>query len=131
MPEDARVAQRDLHADLTERAKVACKDARNAAKLRDRPGPPDKLCEELHVAVAMAAAKSAGSMAALQLSVRRFTVALQQEGATPEAVLIALKDVINSRTFEVTRTTATDLGEQELRQLISSWSIEEFFSASA
>ena len=91
----------------------------------------ERICEELRVAVASAASKSAGSMAALQIAVRRFTVALQKDGATPEAVLISLKDVINSRTFEVVRTSASDLSEEELRQLISSWSIEEFFSASA
>ena len=131
MPEDTRVTERDSHTDLATRAKDACENARNTAKVLQRPLPPSKLCEELHVALARAAAKSAGSMAALQLSVRRFTVALQQDGATPEAVLITLKDVINSRTFEVTRKTASDLSEEELRQLISTWCIEEFFSASA
>ncbi|HJP60860.1 MAG TPA: hypothetical protein VJ865_12710 [Gemmatimonadaceae bacterium] len=93
--------------------------------------PPEELGEALQVAVAKAAAKSAGSMVALQLAVRRFTVALQKDGATPEAVLISLKTVINSRTFRVTPAGASDFNEEELRQLISRWSIEEFFSESA
>ena len=92
--------------------------------------PPEELCTELHVAVARAAARSADSMAALRVAVRRFTVALQNDGATPEAVLIALKTVINSQTFRVTPTRNDSSGE-ELRQLISTWSIEEFFSESA
>jgi hypothetical protein len=41
-------------------------------------------------------------------------------------VLIALKAVINSGTFHVT-TSPSDLSEEHLRHLISSWSIEEFF----
>ena len=93
--------------------------------------PPEELCEELHAAVTRAAARSADSMQALQLAVRRFTVALQSDGATPEAVLISLKAVINSRTFEVAPMYAGDLTADELRHLISTWSIKEFFSASA
>lgn len=131
MPDEARLTQRDSHIDLTARAKAACEDARNTAEALERPLPPGNLCEELYIAVARAAAKSAGSMAALELCVRRFTVALQNDGASPEAVLIALKEVINSRMLQVSRTSAGDLSEEELRQLISRWSIEQFFSASA
>ena len=93
--------------------------------------PPEELCEELHAAVARAAARSAGSMDALQLAVRRFTLALQNDGATAEAVLISLKSVINARTLEVSPTSMGDLSADELRHLISTWSIREFFSASA
>ena len=98
--------------------------------LEARVLPPEELCQQLHAAVAQAAARSADSMAALHLAVRRFTVALQKDGATPEAVLIALKTVINAQTFRVTPTRSDSSGE-ELRQLISRWSIEEFFSESA
>ena len=98
--------------------------------LEARVLPPEDLCKELHVAVARAAARSADSMAALHVAVRRFTVALQNDGATPEAVLIALKTVINAQTFRITPTSSDSSGE-ELRQMISRWSIEEFFSESA
>ena len=91
---------------------------------------PAELCEDIHVAFARVATDSPGSIAALQRAVRRFTVALQNDGATPEAVLIALKAVINSGTFHVT-TSPSDLSEEDLRQLISSWSIEEFFGDAA
>ena len=93
--------------------------------------PPAELCEDLHVAVARAAAKTADSMGSLQVAVRRFTVALQSDGATPEAVLIALKNVINLRTFHANPRNADGLNEEELRQLISKWSIEEYFSETA
>ena len=98
--------------------------------LEARALPPEELCKELHVAVARAAARSADSMAALHVAVRRFTVALQNDGATPEAVLIALKTVINAQTFRITPTSSDSSGE-ELRQMISRWSIEAFFSESA
>ncbi len=93
--------------------------------------PPEELCNELHAAVSRAAAKSDGSMADLRVAVRRFTLALQHDGATPEAVLIALKNVINARTLEVTPRSTGDLSADDLRHTISTWSIQEFFSASA
>jgi hypothetical protein len=91
-----------------------------------RMAVPAELCEDIRIAFARVATGSPGSIGALQRAVRRFTVALHNDGATPEAVLIALKAVINSGTFHVT-TSPSDLSEEDLRQLISSWSIEEFF----
>ena len=90
--------------------------------------PPAPICEELHMAVERAANRSAVSIDALRLAVRRFTIALRDDGAPPEAILIALKTVINTRTFEVMPTIAGDWGVDDLRHLVSTWSIEEFFS---
>ena len=90
--------------------------------------PPDQLCEELHIAVQRAALRSADSTNALRLAVRRFTFALKEDGASPEAVLIALKKVINSRTFPVADDPERNWNQNDLRQLISTWSIQEFFS---
>ncbi|MFL5482023.1 MAG: hypothetical protein ACJ8AK_07510 [Gemmatimonadaceae bacterium] len=95
-----------------------------------RVAVPQELCEDIHLAFARVASDTPGSIAALQRAVRRFTVALQNDGATPEAVLIALKAVINSGAFHVT-SSPSDLRDENLRQLISSWSIEEFFGAAA
>ena len=66
-------------------------------------------------------------MSALRLAVARFTASLRDDGATPEAVLIALKSVINSRTFPVTHDYAIPYTGDDLRQKISTWSIHEFF----
>ena len=63
----------------------------------------------------------------LRHAVAHFTVALRVGGATPEAVLIALKSVINSRTFPGPRSYTPEPSDADLRQQISAWSIEEFF----
>lgn len=96
--------------------------------LADQPPVPAELCEELHAAVEKAALRSAGSINALRMAVKRFTVALRDEGAKPETVLIALKSVINSGTFPVAVPRDEPWSPNELRQQISSWSIQEFFS---
>ena len=89
---------------------------------------PDELCDELHIAVENAAMRSAGSINALRRAVKRFTVALRDDGAKPEAVLIAIKAVINSRTFHVVEYPTKDWSPDELQQQISTWSIQDFFS---
>lgn len=89
--------------------------------------PPVPLCEELHAAVERAAERSAESMNDLRQAVAHFTLALRVDGATPEAVLIALKSVINSRTFPSARSDTSETSDADLRQRISAWSIQEFF----
>jgi len=88
---------------------------------------PVPLCEELHAAVERAAERSTESMNDLRHAVAQFTVALRVAGATPEAVLIALKSVINSRDFPRARLYTPDITDNDLRQQISAWSIQEFF----
>ena len=106
------------------RAEAACAELRQAASDMHLPAP---LCEELHAAVERAAERSTESMNDLRHAVAQFTVALKVGGATPEAVLIALKSVINSRTFPIPRDYILQTGGDELRQQISAWSIQEFF----
>ena len=88
---------------------------------------PAALCEELHTSVARAAGRSTESMNDLQRAVANFTAQLRVGGATPEAVLIALKSVINSRNFPVARSCESETSDEDLRQRISAWSIQEFF----
>ena len=89
---------------------------------------PDKLCDQLHIAVENAAMRSAGSINALREAVKAFTVALRDDGAKPETVLIAIKTVINSRTFPIVEYAKQDWSPDELQQQISTWSIQDFFS---
>jgi hypothetical protein len=109
------------------RAETACAELRRVASELHVPVPPTPVCEELYAAVERAAERSAESMNDLRHAVAQFTVALKLEGATPEAVLIALKSVINTRTFPLPRQYTADTTDADLRQQISSWSIQEFF----
>jgi hypothetical protein len=67
-------------------------------------------------------------MAALRLAVRGFAVALRDEGTTPEAVLIILKTVVTSRTLPTIAPHTSDWRGDQLRERISTWCIEEYFS---
>lgn len=87
-----------------------------------------ELCERLRLAVIRAADRDAESMAALRLAVRGFTVALRDEGTTPEAVLVILKTVITNRTLTTIAPHASDWRGDQLREQISMWCIEEYFS---
>jgi hypothetical protein len=89
---------------------------------------PEPLCEELYEAVVSAASHSADSMQALRTAVRRFTLTLRGEGAKPEAVLISLKEIINSRIFPLQLSLTRQGNPDELRQQISTWSIQDYFS---
>jgi hypothetical protein len=109
------------------RAETACDELRRVVSSLHLPVPPAPLCEELHAAVERAAERSTESMSDLRHAVAQFTVALKLGGATPEAVLIALKSVINSRTFPIQRDYILHTSGDDLRQQISAWSIQEFF----
>lgn len=113
--------------DISRRPGTGPDDLRQPSGESNQLTLPDELCEELQAAVENAALRSAGSIGALRLAVTRFTVALRDEGAKPEAVLIAIKSVINFRTFAAIGSVQ-DWKPDELRQKISSWSIEDFFS---
>ena len=119
--------QSENYASSVSRADVACAELRHSALTLHSPVLPESLCEDLHTAVQLAAERSTASMSALRRAVARFTVSLRNDGATPEAVLIALKSVINSRTFPVAHDYAVPYTGDDLRQKISTWSIQEFF----
>ena len=95
------------------------------------PVPPPAVCEELYVQVERAATASARSMKGLRSAVEQFATALKAEGASPEAVLIVLKQIINSRTFPSSSWYEGEVAGEELRQQISTWAINEFFKDSA
>ena len=66
-------------------------------------------------------------MEALRLTVCEFTAALRDEGTTPEGVLISLKTLINDRSLPVIPQHSVDWTGYQLREMISTWSIKEFF----
>ncbi|MDQ6770744.1 MAG: hypothetical protein M3Z54_12240 [Gemmatimonadota bacterium] len=89
--------------------------------------PEAELCERLRAAVADAVAKDAASMMRLRAAVVSFTVALRDIGTTPERVLIALKAVINNRSFVAIAPHVSDSNGDALRERVSTWCIEAFF----
>lgn len=89
--------------------------------------PEAEICDRLRQAVLDAAARDAASMDQLRLAVGRFTVALRDIGTTPERALIALKTVINNRSFVSIAPHISDWSGDELRQRASTWCIEAFF----
>lgn len=88
--------------------------------------PEAELTERLRMAVEEAAAGNVDSMEGLRLAVCEFTVALKDEGTSPEAVLITLKTVIHNRSVLGTVPHAGDWKGQ-LREQVSTWCIEEYF----
>ena len=85
-----------------------------------------ELSNRLLAAVERAAEKSSASMEALRLAVCAFTVALRDEGITPEAVLVSLKAAIHSQTFISLRRQSTWNGPH-LQETISTWCIQDYF----
>jgi len=66
-------------------------------------------------------------MEALRAAVAEFTVALREQGSTPEAVLISLKGVIHDRSLPVIMPHPSEWKSATLRETISAWCIQEFF----
>jgi hypothetical protein len=98
---------------------------RNAARLAMSE---KELGEHVRRAVRDAASRDAESMKRLRVAIASFTIALRDVGTTPEKVLIALKTVINERSFAATTAHVSDWTGESLREKISSWCIEEFFN---
>jgi hypothetical protein len=93
--------------------------------------PEAELCDRLRQAAKDAAGRDAASMKRLRLAVGSFTVALRDIGTTPERVLIALKTVINNRSFVSIAPHVSDWSGDDLRQRASTWCIEAFFGKDA
>ena len=85
-----------------------------------------ELSDRLRAAVERAAERSSASMEALRLAVCAFTVALRDEGITPEAVLVSLKEAIRSQTFISLRRQSTWNGPH-LQESITTWCIQDYF----
>jgi hypothetical protein len=86
-----------------------------------------ELGERIRKAVRGAADRDAESMKRLRLAIASFTVALRDIGTTPEHVLIALKTVIDNRSFVTDPPDPSDIHSEDLRARITTWCIEEFF----
>jgi hypothetical protein len=65
-------------------------------------------------------------MEALRLAVCAFTVALRDEGITPEAVLISLKAAIHAETFSRIHHTSTWSGPR-LQETVTTWCIQDYY----
>jgi hypothetical protein len=127
----AEAAMAELHALAEASAMAACADDsgefESAQILITAEIAQADLSDRLRLAVVAAATQTAGSMAELRIAICIFTVARRGEGSSPEAVLIALKRVINAETFEPVWLLSTWNGDQ-LGQKISTWCIQDYFS---
>lgn len=132
MPDQAHLAQNSepSSSSVSASAALACDELRRSVMEFQLPLPPTSVCEELYVQVERAATMSARSMKGLRLAVEHFAAALKKEGASPEATLIVLKKIINSRTFPTSSWYEGEIAGEELRQQISTWAIDAFFKSS-
>jgi len=85
-----------------------------------------ELSDRLRAALERAAERSSESMEALRRAVCAFTVALRDEGITPEAVLISLKAAIHSETLGPIHHTSTLTGPR-LQETVTTWCIKDYF----
>lgn len=117
--------------DFTPPGADVCTELRSVSSERNTFTPPDELCRRLLTAVREAASRNAKSMDELRATVEEVTVVLRNEGATPEAVLITLKALVNTRSLPVLDPRVPPGYGDQLREQISKWSIEEFFRQTA
>jgi hypothetical protein len=87
--------------------------------------------ERLHKALELSASSNARAMESLRIAVCEFTVALRGEGASPEAILIAVKSLIGQKSLPHLSYSRLDLDAQRLRGDISKWCIESYFKEAA
>ena len=85
-----------------------------------------ELAERLRLALVHAASKSSESMEALRIAVCAFTVALRDEGVTPEAVLISLKAAIRKQTL-IPLWEHSTWSSPSLSETMSTWCIKHYF----
>ena len=85
-----------------------------------------ELSNRLRAALERAAEKRSDAMEALRLAVCAFTVALRDEGITPEAVLISLKAAIHCETFGPIHSTSTWSGPR-IQETITTWCIQDYY----
>jgi hypothetical protein len=80
-------------------------------------------------AVEQAAGRSSVSMESLRVAIFEFTRAHKSNGATPEAVLISLKGVVNQHRLPLLPRYMSDWSGDRLHATISSWCIEAYFKS--
>jgi hypothetical protein len=78
-------------------------------------------------AINQAAGRSSKSMESLRIAVEDFTRAHKKEGATPEAVLITLKALVNQRSLPLLPRYMADWSGDRLNSTISTWCIQAYF----
>lgn len=88
---------------------------------------PIDVAGRLRTAVRAAAAHDSRSTEDVRSAVAEFTRTLREQGATPEAVLIAIREVLGSRIVLENGRVGTEPTEQRLREEISTWCIKEYF----
>ena len=108
-------------------ADAASTDAESSAFALERAISQAELSERLRDALGRAAARNADSMEALRVAVCAFTLALRDEGVTPEAVLISLKAAIQKQTLIPLWETSTWSGPS-LQETITTWCINDYFA---
>ena len=90
--------------------------------------PSAQVCNRLRNAVIAAATRDSASMESLRDAVREFTVALRDNGATPEAALIALKALVNAGNGTLVAPHVSDWSGYIIREKISTWCSERYFA---
>ena len=85
-----------------------------------------ELSEQLRIALGHAASKSRESMDALRIAVCAFTIALRDEGVSPEAVLINLKAAIRKQTLIPLWEISTWSGPT-IHETVTTWCIQDYF----
>ena len=86
-----------------------------------------ELTLHLRGALERAASKNSESMEALRLAVCMFTIALRDEGTTPEVVLVRLKAAIRYETLLPLWETSSWSGPH-LHETVTTWCIKDYFS---
>ena len=89
------------------------------------------LTQRLHQAMEDAASRDGASMEALRLAVCEFTIALRDEGATPEGTLISIKSAVNRKALPLLTAHGKDRRDHPLHETISTWCIEAYFRQSS
>lgn len=88
------------------------------------------LAKRLRDALQDAASRDARAMEALRVAVCEFTIALRDEGTTPERVLVTLKNVISQKTLPQFPSHRSDRNGTWLRESVSTWCIQSYFDQS-
>ena len=86
-----------------------------------------ELADRLRSAIEDAASRDAIAMNALRIAVCEFTLALRDEGTTPEGVLITLKSVINRKSLPNFVPHDSERNHDKLRENMSTWCIQAYF----
>ncbi|HVF38409.1 MAG TPA: hypothetical protein VM939_00825 [Gemmatimonadaceae bacterium] len=109
----------------SERTVMPPHDASSVAVLQDALSQAERSLR-LHAAIERTASKSSESMEALRLAVCAFTLAMREQGQTPEAVLIHLKEAIQAETLGPFWRLTDEKGPI-LRETITTWCIKDYF----